>query len=54
MHGEYHWEAHIKLEREIGARGIEHMLDLIFEKYDSMKPWGGSSVRINVNVDAIE
>ena len=54
MHGEYHWEAHIKVDREIGARGIEHMLDLIFNHYDKVKPRGGSSVRINVDVDAIE
>lgn len=54
MNGQYQWEANIKLKRSHNAFAVEHILDSIFEKYDSMKPKGASSVRINVDVDAIE
>lgn len=54
MNGQYQWEANIKLNRAGNAHAIEKLLDDIFEKYESMKPKGASSVRINVDVDAVE
>lgn len=54
MNGQYQWEANIKLNRSMNAHAIENLLDAIFEKYNSMKPKGASSVRINVDVDAVE
>lgn len=54
MNGQYQWEANIKLKRTYNAHVIEKLLDTIFEKYESMKPKGASSVRINVDVDAVE
>ncbi|NBC05004.1 MAG: primosomal protein N', partial [Bacteroidetes bacterium] len=54
MNGQFQWEANIKLKRTYNAHSIEKLLQMIFEKYDSMKPKGASSVRINVDVDAVE
>ncbi|WP_234570587.1 replication restart helicase PriA [Rhodohalobacter sp. 614A] len=54
MNGQYQWEANIKLKRTYNAHVIEKLLDSIFEQYESMKPKGASSVRINVDVDAVE
>lgn len=54
MNGKYRWEANIKLSREYNAHAIERLLDEIFAKYDSLKPKGAGSVRINVDVDAVE
>ncbi|CAN5680862.1 primosomal protein N' [soil metagenome] len=54
MNGQYRWEANIKLSRTFNAHNIEHILNNIFQKYDSMKPKGASKVRINVHVDAVE
>ncbi|MDX1641017.1 MAG: primosomal protein N' [Balneolaceae bacterium] len=54
MNGQYQWEANIKLKRSYNAHVIEKLLDQIFEQYESMKPKGASSVRINVDVDAVE
>lgn len=54
MNGQYQWEANIKLKRTYNAHVIEKLLDSIFERYESMKPKGASSVRINVDVDAVE
>ncbi|NBC67015.1 MAG: primosomal protein N' [Bacteroidetes bacterium] len=54
MNGKYQWEANIKLKRSYNAHAIEKLLNMIFEEYESIKPKGASSVRINVDVDAVE
>ncbi len=54
MHGQYQWEANIKLSKKFNASGIEKLIDAIFAKYDTMKPKGAGAVRINVDVDAVE
>lgn len=54
MNGQYRWEANIKMSRNYNAYQIEHILNTIFEKYESIKPKGASKVRINVDVDAVE
>ncbi|MGM0547230.1 MAG: replication restart helicase PriA, partial [Bacteroidota bacterium] len=54
MQNFYRWESFIKINPSNGAGVIERMLDAVFERYDYRKPKGGSSVRINVNVDALE
>lgn len=54
MQNFYRWESFIKINPSNGAGAIEQMLDRTFNLYDDRKPKGGSSVRINVNVDALE
>jgi len=54
MNGQYQWEANIKISRSLNGHSIEKLLDQIFEKYNTIKPKGASSVRINVDVDAVE
>lgn len=54
MNGQYQWEANIKLKRSYNAHVIEELLKRIFKQYESIKPKGSSSVRINVDVDAVE
>jgi len=54
MNGQFQWEANIKMKRSYNAHVIEKLLDQIFEQYESIKPKGASSVRINVDVDAVE
>jgi len=54
MNGQYQWEANIKLSREYNAHAVEHLMNEIFTKYDSMKPKGSGAVRINVDIDAVE
>lgn len=54
MQNYYRWESFIKIDPTNGAGAIERMLDKTFDLYDQRKPKGGSSVRINVNVDALE
>lgn len=54
MSGQYQWEAHIKLSRNYNAHTIEQIIQSIFDNYHQIKPKGASSVRINVDVDAIE
>ncbi len=50
----YRWESFVKINPANGAGAIEQMLDNTFAHYDDHKPRGASSVRINVNVDALE
>jgi primosomal protein N' (replication factor Y) len=50
----YRWETLLKVDPTNGARAIEHLLDKTFSVYDSKKPDNSTSVRINVNVDALE
>jgi primosomal protein N' (replication factor Y) len=50
----YRWESFIKVAPTNGAKAIEHLLDTTFNLYEDQKPKGASSVRINVNVDALE
>lgn len=54
MQNFYRWESFIKVKPSNGARAIERMIDQTFDRYNSRKPKGASSVRINVNVDALE
>lgn len=54
MQGWIRWECLVKMETSATARALEHFLDRIFDLYESKKPDGASSVRINVNVDALE
>lgn len=54
MSGQYQWEAHIKLSRTYNVNSIEQIIQSIFDFYHQIKPKGASSVRINVDVDAIE
>lgn len=50
----YRWEASLKIDPSNGASAIERLLDETFNRYEERKPKGASSVRINVNVDALE
>ena len=50
----YRWETIVKISPSNGAGAIERLLDRTFSRYDELKPDGASSVRINVNVDALE
>lgn len=54
MKNEFRWESFIKINPENGAAAIEQAMDQTFELYKDRKPKGASSVRINVNVDALE
>ena len=54
MQNFYRWESFIKINPTNGASAIEQMLDRTFDLFDDRKPKGASSVRINVNVDALE
>ncbi|WP_138431839.1 replication restart helicase PriA [Fodinibius saliphilus] len=54
MQNYYRWETFIKISPDNGATAIERLIDATFEHYDKQKPKGASSVRINVNVDALE
>ena len=54
MQNYFRWETFIKINPANGAHAIEQMVDKTFDHYDKHKPKGASSVRINVNVDALE
>lgn len=54
MQNFYRWESFIKIAPSNGAGAIEQVIDRTFKHYDNRKPEGASSVRINVNVDALE
>ncbi|MEX1011570.1 MAG: primosomal protein N' [Balneolaceae bacterium] len=54
MHGHYYWEVILKLKPGLNADGISTLFDRMFEEWESEKPDGSGSVRINVNVDATE
>lgn len=54
MQNFFRWESFIKVNPSNGAGAIERMIDKTFDHYDGRKPKGASSVRINVNVDALE
>lgn len=54
MQNYFRWESFIKVDPTNGANAIERLIDKTFERYDQRKPDGASSVRINVNVDALE
>jgi len=54
MQNFFRWESFIKIHPSNGASAIEQMLDKTFDLFDDRKPKGASSVRINVNVDALE
>ncbi|MDX1639762.1 MAG: primosomal protein N', partial [Balneolaceae bacterium] len=50
----YRWETLVKIPTGWRADAIEKLLDGVFESYEKIKPPRTSSVRINVNVDAME
>lgn len=50
----YRWETLLKIDPSNGAKAIEHLLDNTFADYERRKPDKTTSVRINVNVDALE
>ncbi|GAA5521941.1 primosomal protein N' [Aliifodinibius salicampi] len=54
MQNFYRWESLLKIKPSNGASAIERLIDQTFERYENRKPKGASSVRINVNVDALE
>ena len=54
MQNFFRWESFIKVNPSNGANAIEQLIDQTFEGYEKRKPDGASSVRINVNVDALE
>jgi primosomal protein N' (replication factor Y) len=54
MQNFYRWESFIKVDPSNGATAIEQLIDKTFQRYEQRKPKGASSVRINVNVDALE
>lgn len=54
MQNYFRWESFIKIDPSNGAGAIEQLIDETFNLYDQQKPKGASSVRINVNVDALE
>lgn len=54
MQGWTRWECLVKVEKEAGAKTIENLLNRAFKSYETVKPRGATSVRINVNVDALE
>jgi primosomal protein N' (replication factor Y) len=54
MQNYFRWETFVKVEPSNGAGAIEKMIEKTFDRYDQRKPKGASSVRINVNVDALE
>lgn len=54
MQNYFRWESFIKVDPSNGAPAIERTINKAFERYDQQKPKGASSVRINVNVDALE
>ncbi len=54
MQNYFRWESFIKVDPKNGANAIENLIDQTFKRYEQRKPDGASSVRINVNVDALE
>ncbi|MFH5831361.1 primosomal protein N' [Halalkalibaculum sp. DA3122] len=54
MQGFVRWESMLKLDPQLKTSEIEQLLERTFDYYDQEKPKGTSSVRINVDVDAIE
>lgn len=54
MQNYYLWESLVKVNPSNGAGAIERLLDRTFAVYKRNKPEKASSVRINVNVDALE
>lgn len=54
MQGWIRWECMMKVEKDAGAKTIEDLLDRAFDAYEQRRPKGATSVRINVNVDALE
>lgn len=54
VRGLWQWETHLKVSPALGAEAIENLIDRIFARYEQLRPKGGSSVRIAVDVDAVE
>jgi len=53
IYNDYRWESLVKMHVNIGPQKMEALLRTVFERYEKQKPEGASTVRINVNVDAI-
>ncbi|MFP8489271.1 primosomal protein N' [Gracilimonas sp. Q87] len=54
LNRKYLWEVTLKIEPEKGGAYIEMLLDKVLEVYEGASKGKWSSVRINVNVDAIQ
>jgi primosomal protein N' (replication factor Y) len=54
MKGQFRWESLVKIDTSYGAKAISVLLDNAHALFDSHKPNGASTVRVNVNVDALE
>lgn len=54
MNKKFIWEVMMKIDTEKGANYIEHMLEEITDVYEKEIKGKFSSVRVNVNVDAIQ
>lgn len=50
----YLWESLVKVDPSWGASTISRLINHANAYYESQKPKGASSVRININVDALE
>lgn len=53
LHDDFRWESLLKLDPMISMRTVEQLLSVVFEMYEKTRPQGVSTVRINVNVDAM-
>ncbi len=53
MHKKFIWEVTLKIQPERGARYIEALIDKILSVYKAESGKNSASVRVNVNVDAI-
>jgi primosomal protein N' (replication factor Y) len=53
IYNDYRWESLVKLNLSVGPQKMEAMLNRVFELFEKQRPEGASTVRINVNIDAI-
>ena len=53
IYNDYRWESMVKMSLAIGPQKMEALLSRVFEVFEGQRPEGSSTVRINVNVDAI-
>lgn len=49
-----HWQSSLKIASRVNAKAISSLLDKLFDEVQSTQPKGLSSVRITVDVDAME
>ncbi|MCH8524642.1 MAG: primosomal protein N' [Balneolales bacterium] len=53
IYNDYRWESLVKLNLNVGPQKMETLLNRTFKLFEKQRPEGASTVRINVNVDAI-